>query len=371
MAHPTTYKQLKDKLNIDETYTHSLRNEPKNYDRVKDNVPNIEGLNFNADLLYMPKTKNKELYLLVITDLASKAFDIEPLKKKDSKSVLEAFNNILKRNNVDITKKHTISIRTDSGKEFMGEFHNFVKNNLNILHSISSTNRHRQNANIENLNRLLGRLFNGFMNSMEKKTANRFNDWSDVIKVVRTDLNRIRKQPTQTHKEVITEALNKTYDDLFKGKGNYPSVFDVAIKNPKFKVNDLVYHKLDYPENALGNKQDTATFREGDYRWSQIAKPISKVLLYNHNYRYLLDKNKNVSYAENELKKSSEEKQRYIIDYIDGKKIKNRKVYYIIKWKGQRKKTEEPKTELMKDIPIMIKEYEEDMRNGVPNRRKK
>ena len=115
MAHPTTYKQLKDKLNIDETYTHSLRNEPKNYDRVKDNVPNIEGLNFNADLLYMPKTKNKELYLLVITDLASKAFDIEPLKKKDSKSVLEAFNNILKRNNVDITKKHTISIRTDSG----------------------------------------------------------------------------------------------------------------------------------------------------------------------------------------------------------------------------------------------------------------
>ena len=39
----------------------------------------------------------------------------------------------------------------------------------------------------------------------------------------------------------------------------------------------------------------------------------------------LEDKNKNVSYAENELKKSSEEKQRYIIDYIDGKKIKNRK----------------------------------------------
>jgi len=379
------YKDLKNELGLDETFTKSIREQSNRYDSVKSNIPDIAGLNFGADILFMPHTKKGVKYLLVITDLASNAFDIEPLKSKDSKSVLQAFRKIQSRKYVNITKKNTTSIRTDAGNEFLGVFDDYLQSkDMNILHSIAIPNRHKQNANAENLNRLLGRLFNGYMNAIEKKTGKPFNDWDNIIDIVRDKVNKIRTRKTKTHKGFIEDTVRNLKDYDFertdtkktkKGTGktlekDYPEIFDVVLKNPKFKVGDLVYVKLDYPENALGQKQDTTTFREGDYRWSQVPKAIKKVLLYDKGYRYIVNTYENTAFSENELMKSNDDAEKYVINYLDGKKTIKRKIYYLVKWKGYKDKTWEPKTELMKDIADMIEDYEEDIRNGVANRRK-
>ena len=293
----------------------------------------------------MPHTKKGIKYLLVITDLATNAFDIEPLKNKDSESVLEAFKKIQKRKYVNITKKNTTSIRTDAGKEFLSVFDDYLHSkDMNILHSIAIPNRHKQNANVENLNRLLGRLFNGYMNTIEKETGKPFNEWDDIIDKVRDKVNKIRTIKTKTRKGYIEDIVRNLKDYDFEKKvqnneneNDYPEVFDVVMKNPKFKVGDLVYVKLDYPENALGHKQDTSTFREGDYRWSQVSKKIKKVLLYDKGYRYIVNTYENTAFSENELMKSNDDVEKYVIDYLDGKKTMNRKIYYLVKWKGYKK----------------------------------
>jgi len=50
--------------------------------------------------------------------------------------------------------------------------------------------------------------------------------------------------------------------------------------------------------------------------------------------------------------------QKYVVEKILArKKIKNR-IYYVVKWKGFDQTTEEPRSELIKDMPNMIKEFE-------------
>jgi len=66
----------------------------------------------------------------------------------------------------------------------------------------------------------------------------------------------------------------------------------------------------------------------------------------------------NVSYPESELRPSLDEKEKYIIQSIKSKKTIKGKIYYEIKWKGYSKTTWEPRSELIKDIPDLIKEYE-------------
>ena len=73
------------KLNINETYT----KKPKvKFDSVKQNTFPRGEYNYMADLLYLPKTRQKYLYLLTMVDIWSNKCDFEPLKDKKSSSVL-------------------------------------------------------------------------------------------------------------------------------------------------------------------------------------------------------------------------------------------------------------------------------------------
>jgi hypothetical protein len=66
-----------------------------------------------------------------------------------------------------------------------------------------------------------------------------------------------------------------------------------------FNVRDLVYRKLDTPENALGEKQ-SGKFREGDYRFDRQPRKIEQIFYYNgkkQTYRYMLNGLKNSSFT--------------------------------------------------------------------------
>ena len=92
------------------------------------------------DLLVLPYSDDhKERYALVVIDMSSRLIDAEPLKNKDSKSVVDAIKKIYKRNIL----KQPSQIDTDSGSEFKGDFHQYLKQN-NIKHKVALPNRHSQ-----------------------------------------------------------------------------------------------------------------------------------------------------------------------------------------------------------------------------------
>ena len=330
--------KLLEKLHIDEKYTKPIRKQVK-FSKVKDNIPHVPFYNYMSDLLLLPETKAGYKYLLVVVDLASDEFDIEPMKNKDAKTVLKSFKDMFKRKYIKLPKA---SIRTDAGPEFKSEFETFCYDN-SILHKTAEPNRHTQMSNVENLNKQLGRLFNGYMNYKEKSTGKIYKEWDDITDIVRTDLNEFRKK-----------KIGDRFTDIYL-------VPEVVI--PKYKVGDLVYYKLDYPESALGHKQPTATFREGDYRYRTVPTKITKILYYSGKVpiRYLLTGKSNVSYPESELLPAEEDVEKFIVKKIIDKKIVNKKVFYKIWWKGYliKNATWENKNDLLEDgLKEYIDEYE-------------
>ena len=104
---------LKKVLKIDDTLLKVPKKEKPT--KINDVVTMMDGFNYMADILYLPETKEGFKYLLVITDLATREFDIEPLKSKTTDEVLTAMKAMFKRKYISIPKA---SLRTDNGTEF-------------------------------------------------------------------------------------------------------------------------------------------------------------------------------------------------------------------------------------------------------------
>jgi len=153
-------------LGVNEKYSKPVKIK-KQFSKVKDNIPLKADYNFMADLLELPETKKGFKYLLVVVDLATDEFDIEPITNNKSLTVVDAMKRMFNRRYI---KKPYASIRTDGGAEFKDAFDKYCYEN-NILHKIGISGRHQQTANVERLNRELGRLFNGYMNAIEEKTG--------------------------------------------------------------------------------------------------------------------------------------------------------------------------------------------------------
>ncbi len=340
----TKLDDLKNKLRINDLLTKPIKKD-KNKTKISDVVTLIEDYNLMADLLYLPTTEEKYKYLLVIVDLATHEFDMEPLKTKESTEVAKAMKTIFKRNYV---KKPEATIRTDNGTEFKGAVDKYLKSE-DIFHSVSMPYRHQQLSMVESLNKTLGTLFMEYLNYIELQTKKKYREWTDVVDVIRVELNKIRK--------VKAPYTEKT---IFNFKDSKVKLSD----KPKYKIGDLVHYKLAYPEDSFGNKQATAQFRQGDYRFSPLPKKIKNIFYYSGQvpYRYQLEDMDYVSFPESELKHSIIGEQKWFVKKIINKKKEKNKIYYLTWWKGYKKSesTWEPKTELLKDgLADYIEEYEQ------------
>lgn len=316
-------------LKINETYTKPPKIK-KEFSKVKDNIPLKADFNFMADILELPQTKKGFQYLLVVVDLATDEFDIEPIKTKESKTVLKAMLKMFKRKHIE---KPYASIRTDGGPEFQDEFSKYCYEN-SILHKVGISGRHQQMANVERLNRELGRLFNGYMNAIEEETGRTFREWVEAVPKVREMLNEYRKKPE-----------GNPFTDIYEAP-------DVSIQ-PKYKEGDIVYRISEKPLDALGRKQPTQNFRAGDYRWDMTPRKIVKVVRYSGKVpiRYILENLSNVAYAENELKPAKEKEAMYQVQSVKAKRTVKGVKELLIKWKGYRKPTWEKYDEIKKTIP--------------------
>lgn len=314
-------KELNEKLGIDDFFTESDVKPKKKFNKVKQNIPPLEDANHQCDLLKLPLTKKGFGYCLVVVDLWSDEFDIEPIqvnpKAKEgvtSLKALEALKKIYKRKHLKLPKK----MASDNGSEFKKHFHTYLFDK-NVFHQYAQPYRHQQQANVERLNRTLGKLFWGYLNAKRIELKNdTYSEWTDIVPTLRQSLNAIRKRAEQ---------------DPFTKEYKQP---DIRI-DQVFKVGDLVHRKLFYPRDVVfGQKFNTDKFREGDLRYEPVARKIVKVLPYPlpQPYRYMLEGINNVSYADWELKKSRDTVAKYEIQKLLDKKKLNGRVHYLVKWKG-------------------------------------
>jgi len=376
----TSLKNIMKNLGISSKILKSTKSikQPDNFTNVKDNIPLIPNYNEQSDILFLPTTSDGYKYLLVITDLATNKFDFEPLKNKDAKTVLEAMNKIFKSSKY-IRKPHA-SFSTDSGTEYKDVVDKWLYKN-NIFHKTAIPGRHTQQANVESLNRVLGRVLNNYMSQKELETGKVYREWTDILPGLKKELNEYRENPNipksiykyeypnfeitgteisdpESKAKIKTTKKKININSLFKGQTD-GKIYEEHL--PKFKIGQMVYRKLDKPRNILGHNQPTENFREGDIRWSVIEpRKIKRILYFNTEpyYRYILNDVPNVSYPENELKKATEKAEKYIIQSIKSKKTIKGKVCYEVKWKGYKRTTWEPRTQLIKDIPDLIQEFE-------------
>jgi hypothetical protein len=327
---------LKQLLNIDkkeESFTKNIQ-KPKFYNKVKDNVAPIENKNFMADFLFLPTTKEKYKYLLVVVDLATDEFDMEPMRDKNPENVIQAIELMKKRKYIHLESNEGQSLRTDSGTEFRGKFDKWLYNQ-SILHRRSLPNRHIQTANVERLNGILGKLLNGFMSGQEVKTGKKFKEWTIAVPIIRKRLNQIRKKKLPDN---IYEYIYPTWNAFEKVKSTKKEGDIYTLIQPKFKKGDLVYVVLETPENALGEKQK-GLFRNGDYRLTKEAHKINKILYYHGKpyYRYMVNGFPNVSYQEAELRKASEQEETFKIKDFVGKRKVGNEIQYKVWYKGELK----------------------------------
>lgn len=306
------------------------------------------------DTLYLPDDDGYK-YCLTVVDIGTRKTDAEPMKSLDSKTALVTIQIIYKRGIVKIPSQ---TIQCDSGSEFAGEFKKFFEGN-GIQFRISQAGRHRQQGLIESRNKSIGTPLLKRQTAQELLTGEKSTEWVKYLPKVIKYLNE-------------KFSVKKPWNDKAP---DYKEIFaDVKCKDKSCEVipnGTLVRFQLDEPIDTQGKKLH-GKFRASDIRWSLQPTEIEHPqMMPNQPIMYKI-KGKTALYTRNQLQIVSDDSkmppskvlEKHKVKKILGKIIKNGKIFYKIWWEGYSKTeaTEEPKTELIKDIPDMIKDYEQSLK---------
>ena len=252
-----------------------IRDNKKDIPHIYNNITE-EGYQQQADLLYLPTDAFGYKYCLVVVDVATSKCDAQQLKRKTDLAVKNAFIKLYERN---ILEKPTI-IRFDQGSEFKGLLKKFFEDEKVIV-KYSLTNRHRQQALVEQKNKQIGNLITAYQTNEELKTNKIVKRWVKQLPFVIKYLNE--------------NLPKRNYDKLTN------EIMTTKFSKDLIPLHSTVRYILDYPLNALGNKVDSK-FRSGDIRWSRETSEVKRIVL-NPNIPplYILNNKKGVAYTKRQL----------------------------------------------------------------------
>lgn len=300
-----------------------------------------------CDLLFLPND-NGYKYALTVADIGGKRHcDAEPIKTKESKEVLQAIQKIYSRKILQPPK----GLQCDSGSEFKGDFQAYFKSKK-IPIRYGKPDRHNQQAIVERRNQSIGALLFRRMSAQELITGEPDPQWVDELPKVIRHINNTTNpvKPRTTTKPLCS--------------GN-----SCTLLSEGTKVRIQLSHPIDV---ATGNKLK-GKFRSTDIRWNPNVKSIEQaILLPGQPVMYQID---GVRYTRNQLQVVSENEKsplaekviqgkptQYNVFKIRDKRTLNRKIQYQVQWKGYPKEkdwTWENRSDLIIDIPSLIKEYEQ------------
>lgn len=333
-------------LNITSSNNNKLDNLTKPPKREPNNVAphttaNEPFATEQADLLHLPNDDGYR-YLLVVTDIATRLTDAEPLKDKTSKNVAKALMKIFKRKILKTPNR----LEVDAGSEFQGEFKTAFKNMFNILVKIAG--RHRQQSVVEHKNYILGTILNKRMLAEEINNDVESTSWRDILpKVIKLVNHHFSRKPEIIH----------SYDEIKTDK----------FSEDVLPIGTTVRIQLDNPIGYSNESKLHGKFRVGDIRWTKQTYKITDFYLRPQQpVMYQVNDNKKVAYTkyqlqvvrENEENPNPASQKKYVVEKLLKRFKKKKEIYFLVKWKNYDTPTEEPRKSLMKDIPEMIKAYE-------------
>jgi hypothetical protein len=316
-----------------------IRDKPVNTPQIQ--VPKENAIH-QIDLLYLPIDPSKNRYCLVAVDLATGKMDAEPIKDRDSVAVANAMKNIYKRKILSAP----YIIEVDDGSEFKGSFPAEMKK-LGVNHMrTKKAGRSRQQAKVEGMNYVLGRLLQRQMLAEEMLTGERSTEWVD-------DLPRAVK--------LINEHMSHkplTFDGPPRCEGNSCNVLEEGTHVR------VIYDK---PMDYVTGERLHGKFRAGDVRFDPTDRVIEQIIIKpDQPPMYLVSGIPNVAYTKNQLqviKKDeilapTKHQKKFVAEKIVGKKTIKKKVHYEVQWEGSQENTWEPRSTLIKQIPKLIQEFE-------------
>ena len=287
-----------------------------------------------ADILYLPND-NGFKYLLVVVDIKTRKVQVRPQKSHSGKETLKNLKSIYGTGRRTLHRPQILHI--DGGTEFVNSLvKNWLKANK-ILYRISTPFRHSQQSVVEAMNKIIGSaILKIQLNEelVEENDGEIVREWTTFIPAIIDLLNKLAKKddfkPLKGDEKVLCKGSEcRTYSEGMRVR--------VAL-----------------------NRDD---FRGGDIRWTKKAHTIQKVLLLpNRPIMYMVNGFRNAFYK-NELKPYKEMKANKIIEKYEVERLVRRfkkidKIYFKVKWKGYRKLTDEPRSQLMRDIPGVVEEFE-------------
>jgi hypothetical protein len=317
-----------------------------------------------ADLLFMPNDKGFK-YLLVVVDNGSRLIDAEPLKTKESKAGINAFQMIFSRG---IVKMPKVKIEVDAGCEFKSGVAKYFQN-AGVKVRVAETGRHRMQGLVEKANQTIGTILHKRMTAQELLTGAVSREWvKDLPKLIKALKEYIVKREAKRKKKELTRGQEIN---------GHPVCADGSCE--MLNIGDHVRVALEYPIDVATGAKLHGKFRASDIKWNPKVRIIKEVLIQpNQPPLYLLDgdvgdrKITPVAYTKNQLQLVGKNekfpdisvvrgkpKQWIAEKIIDKKKIKN-KLHYLVKWVGFSSKdnTWEPSATLRKEVPELIQEYE-------------
>lgn len=329
----------------------------------KTNMPHFQpieaGYVLQADLLFMPDDAGYK-YALTVVDDGSRKIDLEPLKNKDSENVLKAFKEIFKRRYVSMPKYR---LEVDAGSEFKGKVKEYFEQH-GVIIRVAQVGRSRQQALVERVNQTIATLLFKRQAAQELLTGEDSKEWTeDLSKIVPLYNKMIEKKKIKQPIDIIDK------DPVASG-----DAVNLLAIGTKVRV------ALDHPISTATDKRLHGRFRSSDVRWNPQIRTIKQYILKPAQVPlYLLDgdfsrhKVEPVAYSKSQLQVVNKneimpdgekvirgEHVKYKAEEIIGKKYIKKKIYYLVKWVGYSKNasTWEPRSQLVEEIPEMIRQYE-------------
>ena len=343
----------KDKLLKNEEVHQLLKKPKKDTGKEIPHMQNIEPMAVcQCDLLYLPDDKGFK-FALVMVDVGSGLTDAEPLKERDAESVLTAYKKITARNPLKNAPKYML--QCDSGVEFKGVFSTYVKSK-GVTIRVGEVGRSRQQAIAESRNKTIAEALFHRQVSQELLTEQPSKEWVNHLKTVIKVINKFQNEKDKTK----NKKTHKPY---------------IPKKTELLAIGDSVRIQLEEPLDTAGRKLHGG-FRATDIRWSRKISKVSNIIIDDGEpILYQVD-DKPTSYTYNQLQFVNEAKlneppasviegtpETYVVKAIKDKRTHQRKIQYLIQWKGYPKPedyTWEPRTELIKKplIKKLIEKYE-------------
>lgn len=312
-----------------------------------------EGQNQQADLCFLPTDKEYQYVLVVVEQSKPRICDAVALKTKKCIEIKQAFNTIYNEHKIlKIPKQLTI----DGGSEFKADCSKYLKDILKIDVRITKPKRHRQNALVEYKNKIIGELIYKYNNTLELKTNDVSSKWTEELPHIIEAIN-----------DYVKEKDIKQEDNELILPANQNDILEEGMK---------VLIPLDEARSLKGFELANSKIRAADIKWNPEIYTIERVIMFpNLPILYAVNNKLKVGYTRNQiqiiepemlkfLEKIQDEKESVhhweVEKIIDRKQTKDKKIFYRIKWLGfpVKESTWEPRDELIKTIPKMIKNFD-------------